>query len=254
MKRLDDSQLAEGTGRAEERLQDGKRYRRGYVAGVFDLFHVGHLNLIRNAKVMCEYLIVGVLEDELVIRFKKNPPIIPQKERMEIVGALKDVNEVVLVHGKNIEKLEAWKQVRYDCLFSGDDYINHPSWIRDRKRLNEVGADICFFPYTQSTSSTKIKRILNQEEPLEDQIFIYGAGTYGCRALEYYGRGGVVGFIDQDESKMGTLVCGKPVLDIKKMGRQLNEEQKIVIALKEGKETAAEELKKATRAQIDFYI
>lgn len=229
-------------------------YKRGYVAGVFDLFHVGHLNLIKNAKIMCEYLVVGVLEDELVIRFKNNPPIIPQEERLDIISSLKYVDRAIFVNKSNIEKMDVWNQIHFDCLFSGDDYKNTPSWIRDKKRLNEVGSDIYFFPYTKTTSSTKIKKILNQKEKSQEHIFIYGAGKYGGRALEYYGFDQVIGFIDRDANKTGTLVCGKPVLDIGKIEKQMNESHKIVIALKEGKEAVAEELRRRTAAKIEFYI
>lgn len=229
-------------------------YKKGYVAGVFDLFHIGHLNLIRKAKSACEYLVVGVLEDDLVIRFKKNPPIIPQKERLEIVRSLKDVDEAILVNAGNIEKMDAWNQIHYDCLFSGDDYVNHPAWIRDKKRLNDVGSDIHFFAYTQSTSSSKIKRILNKEDHDREGVWIYGAGKYGCKALEYYGYGGVIGFIDRDEEKIGTLICGKPVLDIEKIGKQLTENHKIIIALKEHGEDVAAKLKEMTAAKIEIFM
>lgn len=139
-----------------------KTYKVGYIAGVFDLFHIGHLNLLRNAKDRCEYLIVGVLSDELVIHFKKNCPYIPFEERRQIIEAIKYVDEAVEVNFNNIEKLKAWEQFHFDCLFSGNDYINEPSWIYDREQLQARGADIEFFPYTQGTSSTQIKAALNK--------------------------------------------------------------------------------------------
>jgi len=135
-------------------------YRIGYVAGVFDLFHVGHLNIIRTAKENCRYLIVGVLTDELVMHFKGHMPVIPFGERIEIVKNIQPVDEAVPVTFENIDKMDAWKLYRFDCLFSGDDYQYEPNWIEDQKKLREVGSDIVFFPYTKSTSSTMIRNKL----------------------------------------------------------------------------------------------
>lgn len=137
-----------------------KEYKVGYVAGVFDLFHIGHLNLIRKAKERCEYLIVGVLEDELVMHFKGNRPYIPFEERLEIVRSIRYVDKAVGVSMNNIDKMAAWELYKFDCMFSGDDYVNNESWIIDKKRLNQVGSDIQFFPYTKSTSSTQIKKAM----------------------------------------------------------------------------------------------
>ena len=135
-------------------------YNIGYVAGVFDLFHIGHLNLIRKSKENCQYLIVGVLVDELVVHFKGHRPYIPFEERIEIVRAIKYVNKAVPVTMENIDKMAAWELYKFNCLFSGDDYINNESWLIDKKRLNQVGSDIQFFPYTKTTSSTQIKRAI----------------------------------------------------------------------------------------------
>lgn len=140
-----------------------KDYNIGYIAGVFDLFHIGHLNLLKKAKNKSGYLIVGVLTDELVTHFKGNPPYIPFEERMEIIDAIEYVDKAVPVTLENIDKMAAWELYKFDCLFSGDDYVNNESWIIDKKRLNQVGADIQFFPYTKSTSSTQIKKAMNRE-------------------------------------------------------------------------------------------
>lgn len=134
-----------------------KQYKIGYIAGVFDLFHVGHLNLLRRAKERCDYLMVGVLSDELVIKFKNNPPYIPFEERKQILEAIKYVDEVVMVTEENHEKMKAWNLYHFDCLFSGDDYSENPYWVEDRKALQKVKSDIEYFPYTKSTSSTMIK-------------------------------------------------------------------------------------------------
>jgi cytidyltransferase-related domain len=137
-----------------------KPYKIGYIAGVFDLFHVGHLNLLRRAKERCEYLIVGVLTDDLCMYFKNKHPVIPHEERREIVQAIRYVDETVTVTMDNIDKMAAWKLYHFDCLFSGDDWKDSPSWIADKKKLNEVGSNIEFFTYTNKISSTMIRNKL----------------------------------------------------------------------------------------------
>ncbi len=143
-----------------ESEREMKAYKNGYVAGVFDLFHVGHLNLLENAKGQCSHLIVGILTDELVIHFKHKPPYIPFEERIRIVRSLRVVDEAVEVDFSSIDKMDAWRLYHFDCLFSGDDYVDNLSWIADQKRLQSVGSDIYFFPYTKSTSSTSIKTLI----------------------------------------------------------------------------------------------
>jgi glycerol-3-phosphate cytidylyltransferase len=139
-----------------------KPYKIGYIAGVFDLFHVGHLNLLRRAKDKSEHLIVGVLTDELVFHFKKKLPVIDQNDRREIIQAIRYVDQTVLVSFENIDKMKAWELYRFDCLFSGDDWKNEPVWIEDKKRLNEVGSNIEFFPYTQGISTTQLRNLLQE--------------------------------------------------------------------------------------------
>lgn len=138
------------------------KYKVGYVAGVFDLFHIGHLNLIRRAKEQCEYLMVGVLTDEEVFRWKQRFPYIPYDERSEIVEAIRYVDEVIKVDSHNIDRIDSWKLLHFDCQFSGDDYAKSKAWQRDREKLRELGADIVFLPYTQKTSSTKIKELIEK--------------------------------------------------------------------------------------------
>ena len=140
----------------------GSKYHVGYVAGVFDLFHVGHLNLIENAKKLCDQLIVGVLTDELVLHFKQHLPYIPFEERVRIVGAIKGVDKAVPVTFENIDKMDAWNRYHFDCLFSGDDYRNNIGWQKDKEKLNHVGSDIFCFPYTESTSSSYIKKLISE--------------------------------------------------------------------------------------------
>lgn len=139
-----------------------EKYKVGYLSGVFDLYHVGHLNLIQRAKGRCEYLMIGLLTDELVVRFKKNPPYIPYEERRRILESVRYVDEVVAVTDENHEKMKAWNLYHFDCLFSGDDYAQNPYWMEDKKNLQNVGSNIEFFPYTKSTSSTMIKAAIEK--------------------------------------------------------------------------------------------
>lgn len=137
-----------------------KKYKIGYVPGVFDLFHVGHLNLIKRSKELSEYLIVGVLTDELVKYYKGMVPFIPYEERKAIIEALIYVDEVIPVTFENTDKIKAWKQLKYNCHFSGDDHIK--DWNKIRKELELLGADMVFFSYTKSTSSTQIKELITK--------------------------------------------------------------------------------------------
>lgn len=140
-----------------EDISSGKKaYKVGYVPGVFDLFHVGHLNLIRRSKQRCEYLIVGILTDELVEHFKHKRPYIPYEQRAAIVAAIREVDEVVAVDFHNTKKIDAWNLYHFDCHFSGNDH--GPDWKRDLEQLRAVGSNMEFFEYTQGVSSTQIKQ------------------------------------------------------------------------------------------------
>ena len=133
-----------------------KKYHIGIIMGVFDMFHIGHLKLIRNANNYCDYLRVCVLSDELVYKFKQKYPVIPLEERMEILAAVKGVDEVVAITDDPSRLIE-YKRRPFDCFFSGDDYRGNEYWEYERKELNKLGADIVFFPYTQEQSTTKIR-------------------------------------------------------------------------------------------------
>lgn len=129
-----------------------KKYKVGYTTGVFDLFHIGHLNLIRKAKMQCEYLIVGVSTDELVCEYKRKTPVIPYEERAQIVSAIKYVDEVVPQTSMN--KLDAWKTLHYNVIFHGDDWKGSNLYNDIEQALKKVGVDVVFFPYTDGVSST----------------------------------------------------------------------------------------------------
>lgn len=142
--------------------QERKPYHVGYVAGVFDLFHIGHLNLLKRAKEQCDYLIVGVVSDEQVIRDKRTSPYVPFEERREIVQSCKYVDEAVRIPEDHPGTEEAYRRYHFDVQFSGSDYENDPDWLAKREYLHQHGAELVFFPYTQSTSSTKLKEKIRQ--------------------------------------------------------------------------------------------
>lgn len=138
-----------------------KPYKVGYVPGVFDLFHTGHLRLIERCKERCEYLIVGVLTDELVEYYKGKRPVISCENRMAVIRGLAAVDEVIPVDFSNTDKLDAWEQLHYDCHFSGDDHVNH--WKDVHAALIERGSNMEFFSYTEGISSTMIKDKIGEQ-------------------------------------------------------------------------------------------
>ena len=138
------------------------KYKTGLVMGVFDLFHIGHLNLIRKAKEQCDYLRVAVLSDELVKEYKDSYPVIPEDERMEILKALRYVDEVVCIRDVP-SRLTEWNRRPFDCFFSGDDYRDNEYWKWEKSELQKLGSDIVFFPYTKSRSSSMIKKELRSD-------------------------------------------------------------------------------------------
>lgn len=139
-----------------------KKYHVGYVAGVFDLFHIGHLNLLRRAKEQCDHLIVGVVTDEGVVRHKHTVCVVPFQERIEIVRACRYVDEAVEIPPDQYDTDEAYRRYRFDAQFSGSDYDGSPGWAAKKDFLRRQGSDLVFFPYTESTSSTKLKELINR--------------------------------------------------------------------------------------------
>lgn len=139
-----------------------KRYHTGYISGVFDLFHVGHLNMFKRAKEQCEYLIVGVVSDEGVRKYKEVEPFVPYEERAEMVRSCRYVDEVVKIPLEFRGVREAYQMYHFDCQFSGSDYKNNPDWLADKEFLEKHGSDMVFFPYTESTSSSKLKQLIEK--------------------------------------------------------------------------------------------
>ncbi len=145
----------------EAAVEGSRKYHVGYAAGVFDLFHIGHLNLLRRAKEQCDYLIVGVVTDEGVIRHKKSRPQIPFEERIAIVRACRYVDEAVEIPLNNGDTDEAFRRYRFDVQFSGSDYAEDPKWMAKKEFLQMHGADLVFFPYTEGISTTQLKDRVN---------------------------------------------------------------------------------------------
>ncbi|SMQ58282.1 adenylyltransferase/cytidyltransferase family protein [Agreia sp. VKM Ac-1783] len=131
----------------------------GYAAGAFDLFHVGHLNILKHAKSQCDYLIAGVVSDEMLTLTKGISPVIPLAERLEIVSHISYVDEA---RAEVVpDKLDTWRDIKFDVFFKGDDWRDTDKGRRLEAEFSEVGVEVVYFPYTAHTSSTKLRRILD---------------------------------------------------------------------------------------------
>lgn len=130
----------------------------GYTQGTYDMFHIGHLNLIRNAKRHCDYLIVGVNRDDLVENYKNKRPIVPENERLEIVRAIEFVDEAILVD--TLDKKAIWDVLQFDEIYIGDDWKGNARWEETGKILDQLGAKLVYLPYTKDTSSTMLREKL----------------------------------------------------------------------------------------------
>lgn len=130
----------------------------GYTTGVFDMFHIGHLNILKRAKEQCDYLIVGVSTDEVVEEYKKKTPIIKFEERIAIVEAIKYVDKVV--PQTTMDKMEAWKQLKFDVMFHGSDWKGSEMYNHIIEKFNNVGVKVIFLPHTEGVSSTLLTEVL----------------------------------------------------------------------------------------------
>lgn len=148
------------TNASDDTHKKSKPYNIGYIAGVFDLFHIGHLNMFKRAKEMCNYLIVGVVSDEGVRLNKQAEPFVPFEERIEMVRSCRYVDEAVKLPLDFAGTRDMFKIYHFDVQFSGSDYENNPYWLSEKAFLEENGSTMVFFPYTQSTSSTKLKKAI----------------------------------------------------------------------------------------------
>lgn len=144
---------------------DNKKIIIGYTTGVYDMFHIGHLNVIKRAKEQCDFLIVGVSTDELVQKDKNKTPVIPFEERKAIVEAIKYVDKVVPQYDKN--KFGAWEKYHFDKMFVGSDWEGTPQWKKFEEEFKPVGVEIVYLPHTDGISSTKltnyIKNVLDDK-------------------------------------------------------------------------------------------
>lgn len=141
---------------------DLHRYDVGYASGVFDMFHVGHLNILRRAREHCRTLVVGVASDEYVEGLKGRAPVVPLVERLEIISALAMVDEVIIDHAE--DKTEAWAERPFDVIFKGDDWKGTAKGRRLEEDMSELGVSVVYFPYTLHTSSTLLRAHLTRPE------------------------------------------------------------------------------------------
>lgn len=132
-----------------------KKYRIGYTQGVYDMFHIGHLNLINKAKELCDFLIVGVNSDDLVKSYKHKETVIKENERSEIVRNIKAVDECIIVD--TLDKVELHQRLGFDAIFIGDDWYGNQRWMQTKDDLATRGADVVFLPHTEGISSTILR-------------------------------------------------------------------------------------------------
>ena len=130
----------------------------GYTTGVFDLFHIGHLNILRKSKEQCDFLIVGVATDDLVYSLKKKRPVVPYLERAEIVENIKYVDKVIAQ--EKIDELFDFQKYRFNKIFKGSDWCGSEKWIILEKEFSRYNVEVIFFDYTKTTSSTLIRKAL----------------------------------------------------------------------------------------------
>jgi glycerol-3-phosphate cytidylyltransferase len=135
-----------------------KKYKIGYTVGVFDLFHVGHLNLLERCKAMCDTLVVGICDDNYVRDIKHKEPVVNENDRARIVKALKCVDEVMIVdYVETDDKMITWNKIHFDVLFSGDDWKGSERYKKTEEQFAKIGASIEYLPYTHGVSTSDIK-------------------------------------------------------------------------------------------------
>lgn len=135
-----------------------KKYKVGYTQGTYDMFHIGHLNLLKHASELCDYLIVGVNSDELVNEYKHKSPVINEDERAEIVRNIKCVDECYIV--TTLDKKVAHEKFHFDAIFIGDDWKGNSRWERTQEEMKSIGVDLVYLPHTSGVSSTALTEII----------------------------------------------------------------------------------------------
>lgn len=143
-------------------VEEKKKYKIGYTDGVYDLFHVGHLNMIQTAKQNCEYLIVGVHGDDVVEEYKHRRPIINENDRRRILASIKGVDRAEINQFR--DKIKLWELYHFDVIFIGDDWKGTERWNHFEKVLAEIGVDVVYVPYTKGISTTEIREKIMSEE------------------------------------------------------------------------------------------
>lgn len=138
-----------------------KKYKTGYTQGTYDMFHIGHLNLLRQAKEQCERLIVGINSDQLVQEYKSKTPVVNEYDRMEIVKELRCVDDVVLCD--TLKKTTIWEKVHFDAIFIGDDWKGNARWAQTERDLAPLGADVVYLKHTDGISSSLLRTKENQK-------------------------------------------------------------------------------------------
>lgn len=136
-----------------------KEYYIGYTAGVFDMFHIGHLNLLRQAKEHCEILVVGVNSDELVCQYKHKTTVISEEQRREIVESVRFVDKAVIV--STLDKMDALKKYKFDVLFIGDDWKGTDRWDKTESEMKSAGVDVLYLSRTKGISSSELREKLH---------------------------------------------------------------------------------------------
>ncbi len=142
-----------------------KKYRIGYTQGVYDMFHIGHLNLLNHAKEYCEYLIVGVNSDRLVLEYKQKQTVISENERLTIIQNIKAVDNAFMVD--TLDKVQILKTHPYDVIFIGDDWKGNQRWLQTEKELKPYGIEVIYLPHTPERTSTALRPDADKKVPDE---------------------------------------------------------------------------------------
>lgn len=137
-----------------------KKYKIGYTQGVYDMFHIGHLNLINQAKEWCDYLIVGVNADDLVYSYKNKIPVIKENDRASIISNIKAVDKCIIA--TTLDKIEILKEIKFDAIFIGNDWKGNPRWEKTKIDLQKYGVDVVFLNHTPNISSTYLRTEKNK--------------------------------------------------------------------------------------------
>lgn len=143
-----------------------KKFKIGYTQGVYDMFHIGHLNILNRAKEQCEYLIVGVNSDRLVEEYKHKRTVIKQCDRATIVENIKAVDKCVIVD--TLDKVKILQEYHFEAIFIGDDWQGNPRWVNTKEELRALGVDVVFLPYTEGVSSSALRTV--EEEHVEEDV------------------------------------------------------------------------------------